>query len=154
MQKDTPSEKPELDDTCEAAVDQLLYANPIYGWGWEGNAEHPRPPQPFRFRLLSLWWDNGRRRGGMGQVQEKGHPFDGWTLLFSARHLGVWDFSARLGDYNVMVTADQISDEETARKKRWWPVRRQKRGSCLGFCVIGQPAGSMVMARRGSGETG
>ena len=120
-----------LDDTCEDFVEKLLKVNPVYGWGWGGNKEEPVPPPPFEIVLDRLWWMDGKRRGGVGTIRTSGHRYDGWVVIFSTRHVGEFNFSDKVGHYNITITNCKIIEKDG------WPVAESKvEGACYGFCLI------------------
>src|SRR3954470_15531862 len=94
-----------LDESTLAFVGRTLRVNPIYGWGWDGNSEAPAPPPPFRLRLRRIWSTLGERRGGVGVIEEHGHPYDGKWAIFSTRHEGIFNFTTAPGYYNLLIHA-------------------------------------------------
>jgi hypothetical protein len=120
-----------LDDSCESFIGKLLKVKPIYGWGWDGNKEAPFVPKDFKIRLEKLWWHDGKRRGGIGKIETKGHTYDGWTVIFNIRHVGTFNFTDRIGYYNISITKQEIY------KKDGWPLpKNRNKGGCGGYCEI------------------
>jgi hypothetical protein len=116
-----------LDPSAAAYVGKLLEVRPFHGYGWneshlvDGSYTHQdiTPPPLFKVRLKRLWSYEGTvRRGGVGQVESPGHPLDGMWLLFSTRHVGHFDFTERIADYNVAV----MSAEPTDTINGGWPT--------------------------------
>jgi hypothetical protein len=90
-----------LNDSVLRYVGGTLCARPVYGWGWGVTGGSPVDvPQVFHFRLESLFDWNNERRGGIGLVQQPGHPYDGWWFLFYTRLCGLFDFDSTITDYN------------------------------------------------------
>jgi hypothetical protein len=100
-----------LDDSVLPYVGRMFEVRPIYGWGWEGNVEQPAPPTEFAMRLLRLWSVQGERRGGVGQVEQQGHPFDGFWVVFSTRHVGTFNFEDKPAHYNIAISPNAPVDQ-------------------------------------------
>jgi hypothetical protein len=83
-----------LDDSTLGYLDELLTFDPHYGWGWcDGAQVSARVPDPFRVRLRWFWDSRGERRGGVAQVEERGHECDGKWFVFATRHVGTYNFT-------------------------------------------------------------
>jgi hypothetical protein len=122
-----------LDESCYEAIGKILYAGPAYGWGWTGNPEAPFVPKPFEFMLGSLWKrENGLTGGGVGTITETKHHYNGWYFIFTIRHLGRFNFTDRIGHFNVFITK-----EFRFRLKDGQPVPVRKKGGCSGYALIG-----------------
>jgi len=122
-----------LDDSCELFIGKLLEVKPIHGWGWYWNKEAPEPPEGFKMRLKSLWQYDSIRKGGIAKIETKGHIYDGWTAIFNTRFLGTYNFSDKIGDYEIYITEQDIlytTDDG-------WPYPKYGNfDSCSGYCVI------------------
>ena len=120
-----------LDETCESYIGKLLKVCPIYGWGWGGNEEEPLPPSAFDICLERLWWWGNERRGGIGTIKENNNKYNGWKVIFNTRHTGIYNFTDKIGHYNIVITNSEIKEKEGQ------PLPKQKvKGSCYGFCTI------------------
>jgi hypothetical protein len=117
--------KASLDDSTESFVGQTLVVRPFHGYGWtEASAESREfshrsiaAPELFVVRLERLWGTgDDARRGGVARVENPGHLLDGMWLVFSTRHEGIWNFTDRLGVYNV-----DLSSIEPSTHKDGWP---------------------------------
>ena len=101
-----------LSESVLAHLGQIIFAYPIYGWGWdEGEGiwgkrtttKHEDVPPGFHFKVDSYFDWNGERRGGVGQIFEPSHPYDKEWLLFFARVCGVFDFDSNIANYNFFI---------------------------------------------------
>jgi hypothetical protein len=63
-------------------------------------------PPPFHARLAEFFEHDGELRGATAIIDEPGHRYDGFHVVFSTRHVGEFDFSARVGHYNIEVGPD------------------------------------------------
>ncbi len=87
-----------LDETALRRVGEFLLVECVYAWGWsKKNTGTVEIVRPLRTKLVELWDFDGERRGGIGQVQDPEHPCDGYWVVFSTRHAGVWNFDDRFG---------------------------------------------------------
>ncbi|MBN2019084.1 MAG: hypothetical protein JW749_02530 [Sedimentisphaerales bacterium] len=125
-----PNKKEGLDETCESFVGHLLMVHPIYGWGWEGNEETPNPPLPFKMRLERLWWHDGIRRGGIGVIEDAGHKYSGFKVIFDLRHYGEFNFTTKTGHYNIEIAESCVVENDK------WPLPVVKKGNCGGYAEI------------------
>ena len=125
-----PKMENSLDDSCEEFVGKTLHVTPVYGWGWSGNPEQPDAPKDFEMRLLRLWSDEKGRRGGVGEVEDPNHPCHGWAVVFSTRHVGLFNFTDKLGHYNITITAGDII------VKKGWPSPDGDHNSYIGFATV------------------
>jgi hypothetical protein len=119
-----------LDDTCENYVGAILEVHPVYGWGWLGNKEEPNPPSDFKMRLISLWSREDKRRGGIGVIEDEGHEYNGWTVIFSTRHQGTFNFIDKIGHYNITITQSELIEKDG------FPLPKDPNNKCSGFCEI------------------
>lgn len=120
-----------LDDSCELYIGKILKIEPAYGWGWGGNKEAPFVPKPFKIRLESLWSRNGIKKGGIGVIETRGHTYFGWKVIFSTRHVGTFNFTDKIGHYNISITQQKIYEKDG------WPLpKNRNKGGCGGFCEI------------------
>jgi hypothetical protein len=135
-----------LDDSTEAFIGQILTVDPFHGYGWteafaeQGEVSHREvdPPDPFHITLERLWsWKEDARRGGVGRVESPGHLLDGMWVVFSTRHVGVWNFTDRLGAYNV----DLSSVEPTSDNDGWpqYPAGSRPIRAYQGWAEIRSP---------------
>jgi hypothetical protein len=122
-----------LDDSALLYIGQILEVRPIYGWGWTRNVEEPAPPSKFWIRLSRLWSYQGERRGGVGQVQQPHHPFDGFWVVFSTRHAGTFNFADRPAHYNVTIGPNVPVDHSG------WPSMTGDDPHVTGFAEISPP---------------
>jgi len=120
-----------LDESTDAFVGPLLDVRPFYGWGWDGNVEAPAAPESFRVRLHRIWRERGDRRGGVGLVQEPGHRYHGYWVLFSTRHEGTFNFTSAPGHYNV-----SLSETEPVDNSSGWPVAAAGGDHAAGYAEI------------------
>ncbi|MHC4552681.1 MAG: hypothetical protein ACYSUT_07940 [Planctomycetota bacterium] len=119
-----------LDDTCENYIGALLEVHPVYGWGWSGNDEEPNPPSKFTIRLNSLWSRDNKRRGGIGIIEDEKHKYNGWTVIFSTRHYGTFNFTDKIGHYNIRITQSELVEKDG------FPLPKEFDNSLSGFCEI------------------
>lgn len=127
--------RPALDDSCRNYVGNRALVSPIEGWGWSDD----RPPS-FEMELVDLVADDsGQLRGGSGRILEKDHKYDGYWVLFSARHQGTWNFTNQLGDYDLCINRSLPEDWKLhALEISFGSV--PKGYSTCGYAVIGDPA--------------
>jgi len=59
----------------------------------------------------------GERRGGVGLVEEPGHPYDGKWAVFSIREVGNFNFTSSPGTFNLSLHAAKPADSGEG-----WPV--------------------------------
>ena len=119
-----------LDDTCENYVGCILEVRPVYGWGWFGNKEEPYAPPSFKMRLNSLWSHENKRRGGIGIIEDESHEYNGWTVIFSTRIYGTFNFSDKIGHYNITITQSELVEKDG------FPLPKDPDNGCAGFCEI------------------
>jgi hypothetical protein len=120
-----------LDESAITFVGRTLKVTPIYGWGWDGNPEAPAPPAPFHLRLQRLWFMLGERRGGVGRIEERGHPYDGKWVVFSTRHQGTFNFTTSPGPHNISIAAAEPMDNDDGR-----PVVKRRDDDAGGYAEI------------------
>jgi hypothetical protein len=95
---------------CLEYVGRLVIVTPFYGWGWAFGPDSPFSDYdqvealgPFRVRLKEFYRVGGELRGATGVIEEPDCPLNGALNEFSTRHVGDWNFSSRLADYNVSI---------------------------------------------------
>jgi hypothetical protein len=100
-----------LAEECRRYVGRRVLIRPFYGYGWSRfdpgaprlSYEEAAGPAPFHARLSELFEYDGELRGGIAIIDEPGHLYHGFHTVFSTRHVGEFDFTARLGHYNVEI---------------------------------------------------
>lgn len=100
-----------LTEEARQHLNELVLVVPHYGWGWQRTDPGAQPlsyeeaagPPPFHARIASFFVSADEVRGASAVIEEKGHPVDGFHVCFSTRHSGNWDFSQRIGFYNVEI---------------------------------------------------
>lgn len=97
-----------LENSCENQIGGLLKVIPIHGWGWYKNNESVEPPSPFILRLNRLWQHDGIRRGGIGEIEDSSHVYNGYMAIFDLRHYGCFNFTNKTGHYNIEITKSKI----------------------------------------------
>jgi len=126
-----------LDDSVIEFVGQQAWARPIYGWGWtegkEGrtNTVPVDVPTPFPFRVSEFFHWNGERRGGIGHIEQAGHIYDTYWLLFYTRQVGCFDFLQKIASYNFHIGKNRPSlypPSKDPRMAEAWPL------PCFGEC--------------------
>jgi hypothetical protein len=60
-------------------------------------------PPPFHARLAELFTYEGELRGATAIIDEPGHRYHGFHTVFSTRHAGEFDFTARVGHYSIEI---------------------------------------------------
>jgi len=120
-----------LDDSVTDFVGKHACARPVYGWGWgEGNDERTdtvpvEVPSPFMFRVSEFFDWNGERRGGIGRIEQAGHIYEGYWLLFYTRQVGCFDFSWRIANYNFHIGRNRPSlfpPSKDPKMAEAWPL--------------------------------
>jgi hypothetical protein len=110
-------------------VGQLVMVLPEHGWGWSrrdvaGHATEILAPASFRMKIVSLFEDEGRLRGGVGKIENSNECFGGWSVVFSTRHEGDFDFSVQIPHCNISI-GPTIDEGD-------WPTACGA-GSCFGY---------------------
>lgn len=127
----TPGGDARLDDSVLHYVGQIVCARPVYGWGWgkgsdDGMNSHPIDvPPSFHFRLTEFFDWNNERRGGIGQIEQSGHIYDGQWMLFYTRLCGCFDFIHKISDYNFHIGVNHPSlypPSKDPKMAEAWPL--------------------------------
>jgi hypothetical protein len=136
-----------LDDSVLAFIDKSVCTQPVYGWGWAEGYEEKQEfspaevPNPFSFRIAEFFEWNGERRGGIGQILEANHIYDGFWFLFYTRHIGCFDFVHRIGNYNFHIGSRRPSlyppSHDPMMAERWPLPRFADCPSIVGYGRIG-----------------
>ena len=108
-----------LTQDCRSFIGHQLLCEPIYGYGWNqqipdagGNYPTIEVPWPFHMTVDRLFEVVTELRGGLGTIREPGHPLDSYRISFSTRHVGEWDFTSQVADYNLQIgVMERASDE-------------------------------------------
>jgi hypothetical protein len=135
----TPGGDSRLNDSVLEFIGKRIFARTIYGWGWaEGDNERTNSvpvevPTSFHFQIVEFFDWNDERRGGIGHIEEPGHIYDGYWLLFYMRQCSCFGFLAKL--QTIISTLVGISPHyfRRARIHKW-----QKRGHCQIFPIAYQ----------------
>jgi hypothetical protein len=148
MSEECPSCR--LDDSVLSHLGQIVCARPIYGWGWaegekiEGkrtNFSCVEVPPVFHFNVERFFDWNGKRRGGVGQIRELGHPHDGKWLLYYTRVCGAFNFDPAIADYNLHIGTAKPDlhpvSWDSLMAQRWPLPHFPGRRSIWGFGLIG-----------------
>ena len=107
-----------LDDSVLESIGDVLLVNTAYGYGWAKAGESdPEPLPDFHIQIDSFWHLDGTRRGGVAKVVEPDHPADGMWVVFSTRHVASYNFSDKVGFYNL-----DIGDGELEPTESGWPL--------------------------------
>lgn len=127
----TPGGDSRLDDSVLEFIGNLAAAKTIYGWGWvEGSDDRTdsapvEVPPSFEFRLSEFFEWNQERRGGIGQIEQSGHIYDGHWLLFYIRICGCFDFVHKIADYNFHIGRNRPTLYPSTKDPRMaeaWPL--------------------------------
>jgi hypothetical protein len=153
----TPGGNSHLDDSVLEFIGKLVCARPVYGWGWSmssdkgtnsANSVPVEIPILFQFRIAEYFDWNGERRGGIGHIEEPEHIYDGYWLLFYTRHVGCFDFSSRIADYNFHIGRNQPSlfpPSKNPQMAEAWPLPNFPNCSSVwGFGRIGMTGDVMT----------
>ncbi len=112
-----------LDDSVLEFIGKRVCARPVYGWGWSKsgdgtnfvNSVPVEIPTVFHFLIASFFdW-----------IEEPEHIYDGYWLLFYTRHVGCFDFSSRIADYNFHIGQNQpslFSPSKNPQMAKAWPL--------------------------------
>ena len=107
-----------LDESTLDSVGDLLVIKTNYGYGWsKKDSDDLDPIANFHLRLMYLWADSGKLRGGVGKIEEAGHEADGQWVIFSTRHVGHYNFTTKLSQYNL-----SIGREVPVKNDNGWPL--------------------------------
>lgn len=128
-----------LSDTCRSFEGKLLSVKPHYGHGWcRLNPNEPRltyketaGPSEFTLRVLSFIEVAGELHGAKGMVEQPGHQCNGWFVVFSPRHRGVYDFDVNPPHCNISV-GPQLDESPEPKVKG--------DGALAGFAVVSAPS--------------
>jgi hypothetical protein len=137
----------QLDDSVLDFLGVNVYAHSIYGWGWsEAGEDHTgivpvQMPGGFHFKLSEFFDWNGERRGGIGHIEELGHVYNDFWILFYGREIGHYNFTSILQHYNFHIGQYRPTLYPTAKDPRMaeaWPLPYFKDcRSVWGFGLIG-----------------
>jgi hypothetical protein len=100
-----------LTEECRRYIGHRVLITPFYGYGWSRldpgaprlSDEEVEGPPPFHARLSELFTYEGELRGATAIIDEPGHRYHGFHTVFSTRHVGEFDFTARVGHYNIEI---------------------------------------------------
>ena len=100
-----------LEESCNSYLGSLVAVKPIYGWGWYrlDAPEIPVPaevngvPRPFHCRIKDFFYFQGELRGAVGAIEEPGHIYDGFWVVFYTRLVGIYTFTDSLPHCDVQV---------------------------------------------------
>jgi len=60
-------------------------------------------PAPFSATVTGFFEFDGELRGGTALIDQPGHPYEGWHVVFSTRHQGIFDLRSDPGDFNLTI---------------------------------------------------
>jgi len=100
-----------LDESCKRYLGSLIVVKPVYGWGWLrlDAPEIPVPaeingvPRPFHCRIKDFFYFQDELRGAAGNIEEVGHTYDGFWVIFSTRVIGTYNFTDNLPYCDIQV---------------------------------------------------
>ena len=97
-----------LTKECLGLVSRQVVVTPQYGYGWVFGPQSPFKNYeeievlgPFRIRIKELFRNREGISGGAGLIEAPEIKIHGALLVFSPRHVGDWDFTSRVGSYNI-----------------------------------------------------
>lgn len=117
-----------LEAACEQYVGRALFVEPHYGFGWvhpPGSPFGHGATPPFRVRVERVYSYQSQRRGIVARVTEPGFVYDGFWLVSTTRHLGVWNFTDRPATYNLLLCPEEPAEgkpEDRPEYSHLWPV--------------------------------
>ncbi len=100
-----------LSEACRRYIGHRVLISPFYGYGWSRlDPDAPRlsyeemaGPPSFHARLAEFFEHDGELRGATAIIDEPGHRYHGCHTVFSTRHVGEFDFTTRVGHYNIEI---------------------------------------------------
>lgn len=103
-----------LTEECRRYLGQHVLVKPVYGYGWSRtdpgaqqlSYEEMAGPAPFHARLSTFFEHDGELRGAVAVIDEPGHCYHGFHIVFATRHVGEFDFSTRVGYYTIEIGPD------------------------------------------------
>ena len=122
----------ELDQSCTKYTGHLLTVEVHYGWGWQGRMskasskvyEPMEEPSNFHLRVNYFFpWQNVLR-GGVGRIEEEGHIYDNFWIVFYTRPLGKYDFTDNITTYSMQIGPDEpwmLPPPENPELDEPWP---------------------------------
>jgi hypothetical protein len=139
-----------LENSCEKFKGQLVFVLPTIGYGWcrrlpttprsqAGNSIEP--PPPFAARILEFSYFEGGIRGGIGIIEQQGHPLNGELIGFCVRDGNgtlTCNFSTNLADNNIEIGRNKPVikiDPEKLAMPEWIQFEGEPYLSGLGYIV-------------------
>lgn len=136
-----------LSEICRSYEGRLLYVCPFYGWGWSRLDEvgatythdEPAGPAPFHLRVYRFYDFHDILTGGLGIVEETGHPCDGLHAVCYARRSFFGNFTDAIQDYNIQFGSQEPFQKERPPEEGDWPLWEFD-GSphIMGYCWIAE----------------
>lgn len=115
-----------LDSSILTYVGAALRVVPAEGWGWSTGTV----PQAFEIQVLRFFEHRSEIQGGVGSVTSLRHRFHGQYVIFSPRHVGIYNFTDKLDwGYNLIICKNDPVGHE-----RCWP---QPDVIALGVSAVG-----------------
>ena len=119
-----------LEVACDHYIGRKLVVEPHYGYGWvhqEGNpfAKTQGVPPPFHLRIVRIYTYNEERRGVLARITEPHFLYDGFWLVSMTRHQGLWNFTDRPANYNLLLCPEEPLEgkpEDSPDYGKLWPV--------------------------------
>jgi hypothetical protein len=123
----------ELDASCTEYTGKLLFVQVHYGWGWQGafsenDIEAYKPveaPPDFHLRVSHFFhWQNALR-GAVARIEESGHTYDGYWVVFYTRPQGTYNLTDNITHYNLGIGPDEplmLDPSEDPEIAEYWPL--------------------------------
>lgn len=121
-------------------VGELQRFEPIGGHGWcDADGRPLKAPASFRARLTRFWAFGGNARcGGIGRIEEAGHPHDGRWLMFALRSP---EGGLAPGVSCNVLLYEHAPDDPAETPGGRWPLEHCSGFELAGFAIIGSTDG-------------
>jgi len=139
-----------LEKSCEQYKGKLIFILPTTGFGWNKmppntpklqSGDSIEPPSPFYARISEFAYLEGEIRGGIGIIDQKGHPLNGEWFGFCVRDgMGTLtcNFSTYPANNNISIgmTKPAIKiDQKKLAMPEWIQFEDASHLSGLGYIV-------------------
>ena len=110
-------------------VGTILFVYPIYGWGWTVFNETVELPNNFHIEITAITKRYLRVNGIRGKIVANNHVYNDYYIEANIRHTGIYNFSNKIGDYNILISNEPI--------KKSNPHKQNKHRIVYGYGFIG-----------------
>lgn len=121
----------ELDEVVLQHIGSKLFVKVHYGWGWQNTGSDETvsqiavAPADFSLRVLRFFKWQGVWRGGVAKIEEAGHIYDGFWIVFYSRPLGSFNFTNKLTAHSLQIGLNEpwmLDPSEDPELAEYWPL--------------------------------